>query len=230
MAGDRLHITPRLLAGGFIILLGVFFTLDNLNILDFGQAFRLWPLALIVIGLVTFMQAKTTPGHVAGGAWLAVGTLLLLSSLRILPFRIWDLWPLILVFAGGYVVWQALGGDSQRLAGAAPSSSISALAVMGGVHRSSNALDFRGGELTAIMGGCEVDLTRASIQNGEAVIDVFAVWGGIDIRVPQDWTVIGKVVPLLGAFEDKTVPPADGGLKRLVVRGVVVMGGVEVKN
>jgi hypothetical protein len=130
---------------------------------------------------------------------------------------------------GGYIVWQALGGESQRLAAADTVSTITALAVMGGVQRSSNAASFKGGELTAIMGGCEVDLRKASIER-EAVIDVFALWGGIEIRVPEDWTVIGKVVPLLGAYEDKSRPPDDGGLKRLIVRGAVVMGGVEVKN
>ncbi len=41
---------------------------------------------------------------------------------------------------------------------------------------------------------------------------------------------MGKVLPIMGAFEDKTRPPSDGGKKRLVVRGVVLMGGVEVKN
>ena len=229
MNGDRIHITPRLVAGGFIILLGVFFTLDNLNILEFEHAFRLWPVALIVVGVTTFTQAKTPAGHVAGGAWMAFGTLLLLSTLHVLPFGVFDLWPMILVVAGGYIVWQALGGESQRRATESALSTISGLAIMGGVQRSSNAPNFRGGELTAIMGGCEVDLRPASIE-GEAVIDVFALWGGIDIKVPDDWTVIGKVVPLLGAYEDKSRPPADGGLKRLIVRGVVVMGGVEVKN
>jgi predicted membrane protein len=79
------------------------------------------------------------------------------------------------------------------------------------------------------MGGCEIDLRQAQI-NGEAAIDVFAMWGGIEIRVPEDWTVISRVTPLMGGFEDKTRPLQGAGTHRLVVRGFILMAGVEVKN
>jgi len=107
---------------------------------------------------------------------------------------------------------------------------LSATAILGGVKRVNNSQDFRGGDATAIMGGCEIDLRPASITpNHEPVLEVFAMWGGIEIRVPPDWTVISKVDPILGGFEDKTMPPKDES-KRFVVRGSVVMGGIEVKN
>jgi len=64
----------------------------------------------------------------------------------------------------------------------------------------------------------------------EAVIEVFAFWGGIDIKVPEDWTVITRAMPLMGGVEDKTRSPLQAGKKRLVIRGIVVMGGVAVKN
>ena len=81
--------------------------------------------------------------------------------------------------------------------------------------------------------GCEIDLRQASIAPGtEAVIDVFAFWGGIEIKVPEDWTVVTRAVPLMGGVEDKThVPqPLPAVEKRLVISGIVVMGGVVVKN
>jgi len=37
-------------------------------------------------------------------------------------------------------------------------------------------------------------------------------------------------MPLRGGFEDKTRPPQGATMHRLVVRGLVIMGGVEVKN
>ena len=56
------------------------------------------------------------------------------------------------------------------------------------------------------MGGCEVDLRNAVI-NGDAVIDVFAMWGGIEIRMPEDFTLINRVTAVMGAVEDNTRPP-----------------------
>ena len=53
--------------------------------------------------------------------------------------------------------------------------------------------------------------------------------GGIEIKVPEDWTVVCKGFPVMGGFEDTTKPRGDTG-KRLVVRGLALMGGVEVHN
>ena len=108
-------------------------------------------------------------------------------------------------------------------------ATVSGLAILGGVKRGNNSRAFKGGDLTAIMGGCEIDLRQAAID-GEASIDLFAMWGGIEIRVPEDWTVISRVVPLLGGVEDKTRPPQGATAHRLVLRGFAIMGGIEVKN
>ena len=97
------------------------------------------------------------------------------------------------------------------------------------LSRGSNSPAFRGGDLTAVMGGCEIDLRQAEI-NGDAAIDVFAVWGGIEIRVPENWSVAFRVTPILGGVEDKTRPSLGASAHRLTIRGVVVMGAVEVKN
>ena len=68
------------------------------------------------------------------------------------------------------------------------------MAILGGVNRGNNSRDFRGGDLTAIIGGCEIDLRQAAI-NGEAAIDMFAMWGGIEMKVPEDWAVASRVTP-----------------------------------
>ena len=101
--------------------------------------------------------------------------------------------------------------------------------MMGGLQRTNNSAGFLGGDLTAIMGGCEVNLTAARLDQSDAVINVFAMWGGIVIRVPEDWGVIGRVTPIMGSYEDKTRPPREAK-HRLIVRGTALMGGVEVKN
>ena len=59
---------------------------------------------------------------------------------------------------------------------------------------------------------------------------MFAMWGGIEMRVPEDWTVSRRVTPLLGGVEDKTRPPQGASAHRLMLRGFAIMGGVEIKN
>lgn len=110
-----------------------------------------------------------------------------------------------------------------------PNATMSVMAIMGGVTRGNNSRAFRGADVLAFMGGCELDLRKAAI-NGEAVIDVFAMWGGIEIRVPEDWTVVSHIVPLMAGVDDKTRPPQTATAHRLTLRGFILMAGVEVKN
>ena len=90
---------------------------------------------------------------------------------------------------------------------------------------------FRGAETTAFMGGCELDLRDALMGPGElAVVDVFVIMGGVNIFVPPNWTVSQEVVPLLGGVHDKTRSVPSNPAQHLLVRGTVVMGGVEISN
>jgi hypothetical protein len=101
--------------------------------------------------------------------------------------------------------------------------------LMGSVERGMSTQDFRGGSVSAVMAGCEIDLRKASIESHEAVLNAFALWGGIEIKVPSDWTVESRGVAVMGAFEDSSRRP-DDPRKKLIVTGYALMGGVEVKN
>ena len=107
--------------------------------------------------------------------------------------------------------------------------SISAVAVLAGIERRVTSSAFRGGELTAVLGGGQIDMREASPAGGQAVIDVFAVMGGLEIRVPDSWSIEVRATPVLGAIRD-TRPPGTGAGPRLIVRGMVFLGGVEFKN
>lgn len=222
--------TPQIVFGLIIIGIGVIFTLDNLHLLYAHDYLRYWPALLILFGLVKFMQPQGTPGRVWGLIFMVAGTLWLLNNLYLINFRIWDLWPLFLVVLGGSMIMRSR--SSRRVSGnfVDSDSTINGVAIMSGFRRTNSSQDFRGGQLTAIMGGCEVDLRQASIQNGEAVIDVFAFWGGVELKVPEDWTVDVQGIPLMGGFDDATHPPTGGSNKKLIVTGYAVMGGMEIKN
>jgi predicted membrane protein len=231
MADDRaVRLTPQLLVGLLVIGIGVMFTLDNLGVAYFNlRLLRYWPAALIAIGVVKLWQARDGTGGAFGGfVFTLAGTWLLLEQTTVMRISFLDLWPLLLVFFGIYLVWQGVSVPRQRNVGDA-NSTVSAIAILGGVVRGNNSRAFKGGDLTAIMGGCELDLRQANIES-DAVIDVFAIWGGIEIRVPEDWTVVPRVVPFMAGVEDKTRPSQTAVQKRLIVRGFVIMAGVELKN
>jgi predicted membrane protein len=229
--GHRRGPTAQVVFGLMVVAVGILFTLDNLEILDARDYLQYWPAGLVAVGLLKLWHA-TRDGHgwFGGLIFVVVGTWMLIERIVYITINARELMPLILVFIGGYMVWRGFGGQ-RRERESDGHSSFSALAIMGGVARRSSSQSFRGADLTAVMGGCEIDLRQASIEPGvEAVIDVFAFWGGIDIKVPEDWTVVTRVMPLMGGVEDKTRAPQQATGKRLVIRGIVVMGGVAVKN
>jgi predicted membrane protein len=223
--------TAQVVFGLMVVAVGVLFTLDNLEVLDARDYLRYWPAGLVAVGVLKLWHAsRDGHGWFGGLLFVAIGAWMLLENIVYITINARELLPLLLVLLGGYMVWRGFGGQ-RRDRTSDGHSSFSALAIMGGVARRSSSQDFKGADLTAVMGGCEIDLRQASIAEGaEAVIDVFAFWGGIDIKVPEDWTVITRAMPLMGGVEDKTRAPQPAGGKRLVIRGIVVMGGVVVKN
>ena len=63
----------------------------------------------------------------------------------------------------------------------------------------------------------------------DALIDVFVMWGGIEITVPDDWDVVGDVTTLMAGFELRNGARVDPK-RRLVIRGTAIMSGIEVKS
>jgi len=218
--------STQLVIGVLIIFLGVIFILGNLNLVHIDIV-GLWPTALIILGLYMLATARELPGRFTGIVVAILGFLLLADNLGYLQLRFWDFWPLLLVLVGFNMVWMALQG---RIKTEDTSQTISGVAILGGFQRSCNSSDFRGGELTAFMGGCEVDLRQASIEVDQAVINAYAFMGGIEIYVPADWTVTCKVFPFMGGVEEKTATPQTGKPKNLIIRGFAVMGGIEIHN
>ena len=236
----------RVVLGAIIIVFGVLALIDNMHIFESFNVLSFWPTVFIVAGLLKIFQTHNRGGFVVGAFLVAVGIFLTLEHLGLLYFHIHDWWPLFLIGAGVLVLSkgsdqndlgrrirenlgigraQGVGGEDGKADGL---SYMNVASVMSGSTRRNDTQDFRGGELTAVMGGMEIDLRQASMAS-EATINVFAIWGGIVIKVPADWSVVSRAIPILGGAVDQTIPPPFTG-KRLIIDGYVVMGGVEIKN
>lgn len=225
---DGLSI-PRLVFGLIVVSIGVVFTLDRLDLVEVGQFWDYWPVVVIAVGVGHLAQPGRASNRGWGVALVVFGSWYLAYNLAWVDHSPWHLWPILLVLVGLGLVWKAVRGPASGV-GARSDAVVRGMAVLGGLERSSAAKDFRGGDLTAVMGGCELDLSQASIGESPAVIDTFALWGGIDIRVPEDWNVVVDGWPILGGFEDKTGKRSVDPAKTLVIKGMAIMGAVEVKN
>jgi len=225
-------IAPRLILGIGIILMGTLFLLGNMDLIDPQEYFHFWPAFLILIGIAYIIQCRHGSGLVWGIVLIFIGTAMLLHRLHFIYFSVWSYWPVLLIIFGIMMIMKASTrwrNTKVSTFGATDANSyIKAIAIMGGFRRSNSSQEFKGGELTAIMGGLEIDLRDASIK-GEAVIDIFTMMGGVEMRVPDDWVVVIEGFPFMGGYEDKTRPPKVSA-KRLVIKGVAFMGGVEIKN
>jgi hypothetical protein len=80
------------------------------------------------------------------------------------------------------------------------------------------------------MGGVELDFRDSSMQGEQATIDLFVMMGGVDLRIPQNWVVVNDLDLLMGGVDDKTRPASAAKANRLLLRGTVVMGGVNIRN
>jgi hypothetical protein len=228
------RLSSQVVVGLLIVAAGVIFTLDNLGIISAADYLRYWPVAFVLIGALKVWQARLDgQGWVSGLFFLAVGSYMLINRIAYIRIDPREIFPAFLVFIGGYLVWHGVFGRSRTARPGDGLNRFSALAVMGGAARRSNSQAFEGADLTAIMGGFDVDLRDASIApNTQAVIDVFAFWGGLELKVPEDWVVINRVMPLMGGVDDKTRTPiaTSAAPKELVVRGIVIMGGISIRN
>ena len=204
-----------------LLAAGTILWLDSIGRLEWRDYFAFWPLGLILVGLA----------HLPRRQWFAAAVWLILGFFLLAPmagwghwsfWRILGMWPLTISVAGITLLSQAFKPQLP--------SNFHALAVMGGNVRTLGAQDFVSGDVVAFMGGCEVDLAFARPRQGEAFLDVLTFWGGVEVRVPAGWHVENRIVAILGGVEDNTVAPADPNAPRLILRGSVIMGGLEVKN
>ncbi len=105
------------------------------------------------------------------------------------------------------------------------------VSVFGGVKRTVVSKNFMGGEIVAVLGGAEIDLTHADIQ-GLVKLEATNVLGGTKLIVPASWDVQSEMVALFGGVEDKRriQPDLIDRNKRLILMGTCVLGGLEIKS
>lgn len=227
---SRPPITGRLVFGALLVTLGALWTLDNLGFVDAESILDWWPALLFAYGLAKLFGIGMRRTPVSGGIFTLIGGWMLLRSLGLVHWSIFGLWPVFLIAMGGSIVWRSLRGHGERGTPEDGSPFPRPFAIMGAVSVHVDSQELRGAEATAIMAGVELDLRGSKPSVQPLIIDVVAIWGGVELIVPDNWRVECEVVPIMGGAEDQTRRSDQEPVATVVVRGIAIMGGVEIRN
>ncbi len=213
--GMRMRVTPNLAYGICLVLLGWTLILDRLQIVEAAQILRYWPVGLVLLGLALVIQSLQRANDAP-----AAQTEQSLNPGHAIVF--------VVVAVLASQTFQRNGVTAR----ADSSETVSLFAVMSHHQQVSSAPVFSGGEMTAVMGRSDLDLRQTTVAPGEeAVIEVFTLMGGSTIRVPEGWTVVVRAVPIMGGVKDRRSGARDlPGSPRIVVRGFILMGGLDIRS
>lgn len=87
--------------------------------------------------------------------------------------------------------------------------------------------DFRQACITCKFGGMKIYLDQATIQNGDALIQVDASFSGIELYIPKSWYVINKVNTTFGGVEEK-MKNSSTGVPAVTLIGNVSFSGITI--
>jgi hypothetical protein len=130
--------------------------------------------------------------------------------------------------AGAKVPAGAVPVDPHRF-GAPPESNLG-VAIMGGFTRKGDWVVPRQFTAIALMGGAEIDMRDARFEQQTVTLHLLAIMGGFEVTVPDDAHVRVTGVPIMGGFDHRASGGGEPGGPTIIIDGLALMGGVEVKR
>lgn len=215
----------RNVTGLVVLAAGALLLLNALEVLKLDTLIHdYWPLAIILAGVLVLINSWRS--------WAVAGFLVLLGVMY--QLRVADVvdfepsavvFPLILIFVGVTVIF----GRSYTGKRFSKSERDDVTAILSGASVINHSKSFKQSNATTIMGGAKLDLREADFDK-DALVDLFAFWGGIEIIVPEHVVVRNKINNVMAGTEDKTHQKTDKNSPVLTIAGTVIMAGVSIRN
>ncbi|MFN8253213.1 MAG: DUF5668 domain-containing protein [Ferruginibacter sp.] len=247
------QVRNRIATGLLLVVIGLVLFADKLGVIIPKWVIS-WPMLLVVIGLYTgfkhsFQNATWFILVLVGGIFLWDE---MMMDLSLKPYII----PIVLVAAGLIVMmrprqpkrtwgggrhrrwerWNERAAEQTMNQDPPPADSITGDdyikidCLLSGVERTILSKNFKGGRISCIMGGAELDLTKADIQ-GTAILQLHEIMGGVSLMIPSNWTIQNNISGILHGLEDRRSGQMQPDPhKVLVLQGSAIMAGVEIKS
>jgi len=225
--------------GILVVLAGALLLAFNFDVLPYSMKHVIfsWQMLLIAIGVISiFGNDSLIPGLIL----ILIGGFFIVPEIFIMHIAFTKIfWPLILIIIGVLLLTRkGLQDKFVHRFHYDHSTSIPEEGFIdqtnifsGSKHRVTNQV-FRGGKVSNIFGGTEIDLTQAALPEGQTILTIECVFGGVTLIVPADWKVVLNINAILGGFSDKRLvvkEPTEPN-KVLIIRGEAIFGGGEIKS
>ncbi|NLY92049.1 MAG: cell wall-active antibiotics response protein [Firmicutes bacterium] len=223
---NHLFLAFILIFFGFLILL------NNLGVTSFDLSISTWwPLVLIIVGLHQLFSSRFT--NLFAFILLFLGGAFQLRRLGLISAaQLRLVWPLLLILFGLILLFN-FGSGRRRVADTAPENTVDILVIFGDVERRISSPSFLGGNLTALFGGATLDLRGSEMPEGVNLLNIQAIFGGVDLIIPEGWTVEIRGIPIFGGIEDqrvKQIGPEGATGPKLRINAFIFFGGIDVKD
>ena len=221
--------TSNIMWGIVLIIVGIIFGLNSLDIAEINLFFDgWWTLFIIVPCFIDLFKEKNKTGNIIG---LLIGVLLLLACRDIISFEIiWKLaFPTILIILGLSIIFKDVLNNKikEEMSKIKKTNQKEYCAIFSGQDITIED-EFTGCELSAVFGGLKLDLTNAKLK-GDVVINASSIFGGIDILIPENIQV--KIISnsVFGGAADNRKQNNKESKVTIYINATCVFGGLDIK-
>ena len=219
-----------------IIALGVIFGGNALGIFSIDIFFDGWWTLFIIVP--SFISLITEKQKLVSLVCLSAGVLLLLASQNYFTYEVAGkvILAIFLVAAGLMIIFKGLfrGNNDKEVEKKVQDleddkTMDSQTAIFSGSDRVYNGEVFSGSNLVAVFGGIDLNLTNAKFEK-DTVIKAFCLFGGIDIKVPEDVQVKIKSGFIFGGASDERKGDTGKGKYTIYLDANGGFGGISVND
>lgn len=234
------------------ILIGVaaYIVLANTGLLDwigigalvrwaFRTAFDLLPTAILIMGVLWLTRSKDGDKPLVAWFITIFGGILLVSQFNLFGLSFGEMflpmWLVIIAFMimnPRKLLPRRLNSQNEDIAEG--DGKIQLIAFMGGGELKYTTRNLKGGDVVCFWGGYQIDFTDADMEGDSMQLNLICIMGGAEITIPSNWEVEKRgAICIMGGFANKTKCLAEQlelPRKKLIISGLALMGGGEVKN
>lgn len=222
----------NILWGLVLVGVGVIFSLNALELTDFDLFFDgWWTLFLIIPCTIGLFSGQSRIFNISG---LFIGVVALLACQDLIDIKvIWKLLvPALLIIVGISLIFKdnlSKGiKEKIRSINQKKTNSTKLNAVFSSENAAYTGEIFNGADLNALFGAVEFDL-RNAIINDDVVLNARALFGGVDIYVPESVRVEVKSTSIFGGVTNKKSTIGYENTPTIYVDALCAFGGVTIK-